>query len=216
MPDVRATWSTSRISATVYDFGVEREWLARPAGALVWGTDTRLLFESIRAIGDLPAGAALLDVPCGGGLALRGVRPDQDLRYVAADISSFMLDRTRRQAARLGRTVELTEADVERLPFADEEFDLCVSFNGLHCLPDPALAVREIARCLKPGGRFVGDTIVLRAGLRQDLAISAFRRMGLFGPGGTAVALEHWLTDAGLRVDRLERSGAVAHFAATR
>ncbi len=216
MPDVRATWSTSRIHATVYDFGVEREWLARPAGALLWGTDTRLLFESIRAIGDLPAGAALLDVPCGGGVALRGVRRDQDIRYVAADISPFMLDRTRRQAARLGRTVELTEADVERLPFADEEFDLCVSFNGLHCLPDPALAVREIARCLKPGGRFVGDTIVLRAGLRQDLAISAFRRMGLFGPGGTAVALEHWLTDAGLRVDRLDRSGAVAHFTATR
>jgi SAM-dependent methyltransferase len=213
---MRSNWSTSRVSAAVYDFGVEREWLARPAGALLWGTDTRLLFESIRAVGDLPAGAAVLDVPCGGGLALRGVRPDQDVRYVAADISPVMLDRTRRQATRLGRDIEVTAADVERLPFADDEFDLCVSFNGLHCVPDPARAVREIARCLKPGGRFVGDTIVLRAGLRQDLAISAFRRAGLFGPGGTAVALECWLTDAGLRVERLERSGAVVHFAATR
>lgn len=55
-----------------------------------------------------------------------------------------------------------------------------------------------------------------RAGLRQDLAIGAFRQVGLFGRGGTAVALEHWLADAGLRVDRLTRSGAVVHFAATR
>jgi SAM-dependent methyltransferase len=211
-----SSWTTSKLSAAVYDFGVQRSWLARPVGALLWGTDTRLLYESISAIGELPPGAAVLDVPCGGGLALRGVRPDQELRYVAADISPAMLERTRRHAARLGRVTEAMAADIERLPFADNEFDLCVCFNGLHCLPDPARAVRELARCLKPGGRLVGDTIVLRAGARQDLAITALRRFGLFGPGGTAVAVEHWLTDAGLRVDRLDRSGAVAHFAATR
>jgi SAM-dependent methyltransferase len=211
-----AKWAASRLSSAVYDFGVEREWLARPVGALLWGTDTRLLYESIRAIGDLPAGAAVLDVPCGGGVALRGMRQGQDIRYMAADISIAMLERTRRQAARLGRRIAATEADIERLPFPDNEFDLCVTYNGLHCLPDPARAVRELARCLKPGGRLVGDTIVLRAGMRQDLAITAFRRAGLFGPGGTSVAVERWLTDAGLRVDRLERSGAVVHFAATR
>jgi hypothetical protein len=76
--------------------------------------------------------------------------------------------------------------------------------------------VRELARCLKPGGQLLGDTIVRHAGLRQDLAIGAFRRVGLFGQGGTVVALERWLADAGLRVDRLTLSGAVAHFAATR
>jgi SAM-dependent methyltransferase len=144
------------------------------------------------------------------------MRQGQDIRYMAADISIAMLERTRRQAARLGRRIAATEADIERLPFPDNEFDLCVTYNGLHCLPDPARAVRELARCLKPGGRLVGDTIVLRAGMRQDLAITAFRRAGLFGPGGTSVAVERWLTDAGLRVDRLERSGAVVHFAATR
>lgn len=200
----------------VYDFGVEREWLARPAGALLWGTDTRLMYDAIRSIGALPTGAAVLDVPCGGGLALRGVRPGQDLRYVAADISPVMLARTRGQAARRGCVVEVTAADITRLPFGDGEFDLCVCFNGLHCLPDPAAAVREIARCLRPGGLLLGDTVVRGAGFRQDLAVAALRRFGLFGPGGTVAEVEHWLTDAGLRVDRLTRSGAVAHFAATR
>ncbi len=218
MPDTRATWaerSLGRIGGAAYDFGVEREWLARPAGRLLWGTDVGLLYETIASLGALPDGASILDVPCGGGLALRGLRPG--LRYVAADISPSMLDRTRRQAASRGLSdVEVVEADIERLPFADHEFDVCVTFNGLHCLPDPAAAVRELARCLKPGGKLLGDTIVLRAGLRQDLAIGAFRRVGLFGQGGTAGALERWLADAGLRVDRLTLSGAVAYFAATR
>ena len=209
-------WAGSRLSARVYDFGVEREWLARPAGALLWGTDTRLMYETIRTIGAMPPGSAVLDVPCGGGLALRGMRPGQDLRYVAADISPVMLSRTSAQATRLRRTITATAADITALPFADNRFDLCVCFNGLHCLPDPGAAVREIARCLKDGARFVGDTIVRGTGIRQDLAIQAFHRVGLFGPPRTVDDLERWLSDAGMRVDRLELSGAVAHFAATR
>ncbi|HEX6358239.1 class I SAM-dependent methyltransferase [Actinophytocola sp.] len=209
-------WATGRLHAVVYDYGVERAWLARPVGALLWGTDTRELFATIRTLGALPPGTAVLDVPCGGGLALRGLRRDQDVRYVAADISPTMLDRTRQQARRLGLDVELVEADITRLPFADNEFDLCVSFNGLHCLPDPALAVRELARCLRPGGRLVGDTLVRQAGWRQDLALTVFRRSGLFGPGGTAADVEQWLAGAGLHVDHIERSGAVTRFAATR
>ena len=59
-------WAGSRLSAVVYDFGGEREWLARPAGALLWGTDTRLMYETIRTIGAMPPGPAVLDVPCGG------------------------------------------------------------------------------------------------------------------------------------------------------
>ena len=183
----------------------------------MWGTDTRLLFDSIRTVGDLPDGSAVLDIPCGGGLAFRGLREGQQVHYVAADISPDMLVRARRRASAMGREgVEFAEADIERMPFSDGEFDLCLCFNGLHCLPDPAAAVREIARCLAPGGRLIGDTVVRGAGLRQDMIIGAFRRAGLFGPGGTADDLHHWLTDARLRVDRLQPSGALAHFTATR
>lgn len=220
MADVRSAWSrwlVGRLGGAVYDFGVEREWLARPAGMALWGTDTRLLFDAIRTVGDLPDGSAVLDIPCGGGLALRGLRQGQRVRYVAADISPDMLERARRRASALGRDdIEFTLADIERMPFGDNEFDLCLCFNGLHCLPDPAAAVREIARCLAPGGRLVGDAVVRHAGRRQNMLIGAFRRGGAFGPGGTADELHDWLTDAGLRPDHVRRSGAVVHFAATR
>lgn len=209
------TSPAGRVLGAVYDFGVQREWLARASGRALWGTDTRHLYDSVRALGDLPAGSSVLDVPCGGGLALRGLRRGQHVRYVAADISSAMLGRARRRAADLGLSgIELVLADIVRLPFADGEFDRCVCFNGLHCLPDPAGAVRELARCLAPGGSLVGDMIVSRAGARQDAALALSRRAGLFGPGGTAADVRHWLEAAGLRVDRLERSGAVVHFAA--
>ena len=219
MPEQRSIWSggaVGRVGGGAYDFAVEHEWLARPAGLALWGTDTRMLYDSIRTIGELPDGSAVLDVPCGGGVALRGLRPGQSLRYVAADISTDMLDRARARAAALGRDdIEFVEADIERMPFEDNEFDLCLSFNGLHCLPDPPAAVREIARCVKPGGRLVGDSVVRGAGWRQDLAIGFFRRAGVFGVGGTVDDLHGWLTDAGLKVDRLERSGGLAHFTAT-
>jgi SAM-dependent methyltransferase len=220
MADLRANWSTrtiGRLGGGVYDFAVEREWLARPAGLALWGTDTRLLFNTIRTIGELPDGSAVLDIPCGGGLALRGLRSGQQVRYVAADISPDMLSRARRQARAIDRDdIEFAETDIEHMPFADGEFDLCVSFNGLHCLPDPAAAIREITRCLAMEGRLVGDAVVRGAGVRQDLLITAFRHAGLFGTGGSVDDLRRWLTAAGLRVDRLQCSGAIAHFAATR
>jgi SAM-dependent methyltransferase len=218
MPEQRSIWGGRVIGRLggAYDFAVEREWLARPAGLALWGTDTQLLYDSIRMIGELPDRSAVLDVPCGGGVALRGLRPGQDVRYVAADISTDMLARARTRAATLGRNeIEFVEADIERMPFDDNEFDLCVSFNGLHCLPNPPAAVREIARCLKPGGRLVGDSLVRGAGLRQDLALRAGRRAGVFGVGGTVDQLRGWLTDAKLTVDRLQLSGAIAHFTAT-
>jgi SAM-dependent methyltransferase len=206
----------ARLGGAGYDFFVEREWLARPAGLALWGTDIRLLFDSIRMVGDLPDDSAVLDIPCGGGLALRGLRRGQRVHYVAADISPDMLARARRRASAMGRgDVQFAKADIERMPFGDNEFDLCLSFNSLHCLPDPAGAIREITRCLAPDGRLVGSAVVRGAGLRRDMAIGALQRSGFFGPGGTADDLRDWLTDAGLRVDRLQRSGAVVHFAAT-
>lgn len=217
----RSQWGqgsvADRVGTAAYDFAVEREWLARPFGWAMWGTDTRKLYDSLRVLGELADDTAVLDIPCGGGVALRGLRFGQQLRYVAADISAEMLARARREAAGRGLAgIEFAEADMARMPFADGEFDVCVSFNGLHCLPDAAAAVGEVARCLKPGGRFVGDTVVRDAGWRHEAIIAAFQRAGIFGPGGTVDDLRGWLTGAGLDVESLQRSGAIVHFAARR
>src|SRR5205823_2073809 len=128
---------------------------------LLWGTEGRPLYAAVDAIEKLPPGAAVLDVPCGGGWAFRALRPERGLRYVGVDVSPGMLRRARARAdrRRLGQ-IELVEADIERMPFEDAGFDLCVCLNGLHCVDDPPAAVREIARCLSPVGRLVGHVVV--------------------------------------------------------
>jgi ubiquinone/menaquinone biosynthesis C-methylase UbiE len=215
--DVSANWRRDHPWAAVYDFFVERDYLARPIGWFVFGTDTALLYEALSSIDAVPEGGTILDVPCGGGVALRGLRPDHPVRYVAADIAPTMLARTAAVATERGlEQVETQVADVEQLPFDDGEFDLCLSFAGLHCFPRPDLAVADIARCLRPGGRFVGSLFTTDAGLRYLPHMLAGRAMGMMGPSGSLDDLERWLADAGLTLTDLQRSGAIAYFDAER
>jgi SAM-dependent methyltransferase len=217
MSGVSANWRRGHPWAAVYDFFVEREALSRPAARLLFGTDTRLLYDGVRAIETVPAGGAILDIPCGGGVALRGLRPGHDVRYVAADIAPAMLERTAEAARRRGLgQVETTSADVEDLQFADGEFDLCLSFAGLHCFPHPDVATREIGRVLKPGGRFVGSVFLTDGGARYRPLVVAGRAGGVMGPSGSFRDLERWLGDAGLGDAEIQRSGAIAYFEATR
>ena len=66
-----------------------------------------------------------------------------------------MARRLRRKAYELGRDVEVVEAPAESLPFADDAFDTAVATLVLCTVSDPAKALREIARVLRPGGRLI-------------------------------------------------------------
>jgi SAM-dependent methyltransferase len=218
MANPSAAWAAGHPWSAVYDFFVERESLARVAGRLAFGTDTGLLYDAIDSIGELQAGSSVLDIPTGGGVALRGIRPGQGIHYVAADISPDMLDRARRVASERGveDQVEFETADVERLPFGVGEFDLVISFAGLHCFPRPRVAVLEIARVLRGGGDFAGSVFLTGTSIRYVPAIVAGRAAGVMGPSGSRADLEGWLRDAGLRNVRIEVSGAIAYFRATK
>jgi SAM-dependent methyltransferase len=214
---VSANWRRGHPWAAVYDFFVERESLSRPAGKLLFGTDTGLLYDEMRAIDDVPDGGSVLDIPCGGGVALRALRPEHEIRYVAADIAPAMLERTEHVAGERGlHQVETRIADAEDMPFADGEFDLCMSFAGLHCFPHPARATREIGRVIKPGGRFVGSVFLTDGGLRYEPMVVFGRVAGVMGPSGGMDDLERWLDNAGFADAQIDRSGAIAYFDAIR
>lgn len=150
-----------------YDFYIERPWLMRAVGRAVWGIDSSSLYESMEPIGRAPAGATIVDVPCGGGVAFRALSPAQDVRYLAVDLSAKMLKRAERRArAQSLKQIELLLADMTELPFADGEVDLFLSYSGLHMVPNPREAVAEMARCLKPGGQLIGTTFFSDASRR--------------------------------------------------
>ena len=76
-------------------------------------------------------------------------------RGTITDISAGMVDQAVRNGRNLGLDVVGNVADVESLPFDDEQFDLVVGHAFLHHIPDVDLALREIMRVLRPEGRFV-------------------------------------------------------------
>ncbi|MEO5652062.1 MAG: class I SAM-dependent methyltransferase [Marmoricola sp.] len=207
-------WSDDPLWAGVYDWTVEHP----QAGGLAWrvgiGSDLRRLYSAAAEIGRAPAGSSVLDVPCGGGVALRGLRPGQGVRYVAADISQSMLDKTMAsaRARHVVAQVEPVLADVERLPFEAGEFDLVVSFTGLHCFPDPHLAMSEMGRVLHAGGVLSGSALLNDTGLRYLPMRAVGRFAGLLGPGATSGQVQDWLIEAGFVEVSVELSGAMAYF----
>lgn len=125
--------------------------------------------EQLDALGPFDAG---LDLCCGTGAAMMVIRRHCRHRVVGIDFSRGMLDEARRLTAPLTlpsplprgegpeASLEFVLGDVLSLPFA-AEFDLAVCFGAFgHILPqDEPRFVAEIARVLRPGGRFVFITM---------------------------------------------------------
>lgn len=211
------TWRLDHPWASVYSFGMAHRALARTAGIVAFGTDLSGMYHAIDRIRSLPAGAAVLDVPCGAGVALRGLVGAADVRYLAVDISPTMLARTRRTArgvgpAVAGRVVTI-EGDVAALPLADASVVLTLSLTGLHCFPEPRAAIGELCRVTSE--RIELTWLRSDAGLRYRPIVLAGRAGGLVGRSATADEVGAWLADGGFDAE-IRVEGAFGYASATR
>jgi SAM-dependent methyltransferase len=197
---------------SAYSAYMERPWLSRRIGRLVWGGNTGAYYESMGAIGEVTPGGTIVDCPCGAGPAFRALGPGAEVRYVAADLSPSMLRRARERAAARGlEGIEFVEADATDLPLETGSADLFLSYWGMHCFEDPRGAIAEIGRVLKPGGRLVGAAILNEpGGLRQRFLIRP-HAPGL-GRMCDERELRDWLAEAGLAIAGIGRSGPFAFF----
>jgi ubiquinone/menaquinone biosynthesis C-methylase UbiE len=196
----------------VYDYYIERPRLARLVLGAMWGVDPRPFYRSLRHVAELPDDATILDVPCGGGVALRGLRPGQRVRWLAVDIEPAMLARMKRRAASHPRAdVRLIEGDMYGLELPDGTADLCLSYGGLHCVARPQRALAEMARCLRSGGRLLGSTFLAHGSRRQRLLL----RNEDFGSTGSADDVRDWLRAEFTDIS-LDREDGLVMFGATR
>lgn len=100
-------------------------------------------------------GQSILEVGCGSAPCARWLKANGALP-VAFDLSGGMLAHARRANAATGIDVPLIQASADQLPFADNAFDLaCSAFGAIPFVADSEAVLREVARVLKPGGRFV-------------------------------------------------------------
>jgi SAM-dependent methyltransferase len=109
--------------------------------------------DEVRALGDV-RGLAALELGCGAAqFGIRVARMGADV--TGLDFSANQLRHAVVNIAATGTHLALVRASAEELPFADATFDLVFCDHGATSFTDPTATVPEVARVLRPGGRFV-------------------------------------------------------------
>lgn len=176
-----------------------------------------------------PTDRRLLDIGCGtGNFALRALEAFPNLHVVGLDLSGGMLAQA---APRCDDRFHVIQADSERLPLADDLFDVVTCCHSFHHYPQQGRVVEEMYRVLRPGGRLIivdGDRdriwghvvydgiVVWAEGAVKHLSCAAFRDLyQQHGFGGIQQDRRRGLLPVLLTVGRaVKSSGAVMSEAA--
>ena len=114
------------------------------------GTDLALLPEWLQ----LQPDAIALDIATGGGHAAKALAPHV-AQVFATDLTYNMLETAKRHLEQHASNIFYVTADAESLPFLDNTFDSVTCRIAPHHFPHPETFVKEVARVLKPGGKFL-------------------------------------------------------------
>jgi ubiquinone/menaquinone biosynthesis C-methylase UbiE/DNA-binding transcriptional ArsR family regulator len=142
------------------------------------------LFEPSWIVGDLGCGTGHISAALAPSVA----------RVIAIDESGPMLAAARERLAGTDN-VELREGHVELLPLEDGSLDVAILFLVAHFITDPARAMQEVRRVLKPGGRLL--IVDLLPHDREDLAAQ-----GHIWQGFSEEQITSWLSSAGFTHSR--------------
>jgi len=128
--------------------------LAAESYEALWQAQLAVVQTELLTCAALAPGEQVLDVACGTGLvtsaASEAVGPAG--RVVGVDLSGQMVDAAQERGL---ANVDFVRMDAEELALPDARFDVVLCALGLMYMPDPARAVREMRRVLRPGGRAV-------------------------------------------------------------
>jgi ubiquinone/menaquinone biosynthesis C-methylase UbiE len=118
----------------------------------------RIVLDMVNELA-LPAGASVLDVGCGAGVAATHLA-ERGYKVTAVDPVAEMLEATRTRALKRGVDDKLKTqtGDANSLPFEDNAFMVVIAMGVLPWLPSIDRPLNEMARVLKPGGRLIVTT----------------------------------------------------------
>jgi ubiquinone/menaquinone biosynthesis C-methylase UbiE len=208
-----------RLQRRVQRYGWDK---AAPVYASAWQQQLAPAQARLLAVAAARPGERVLDVACGTGLVTLplGTQVGAAGRVVATDLSERMVEATRRNAAAAGLAhVRAEHMGAEALTLEDSAFDLAVCSLGLMYVPEPGVALREIRRTLRAGGRvavlvwgrrplcgWAEIFPIVDARVRSEVC-PLFFRLGADG------MLERELRDAGFEELHLERLAYRLRFA---
>jgi ubiquinone/menaquinone biosynthesis C-methylase UbiE len=169
------------------------DW-STPVPELFWEVYDRWISPSVvqalqvdlheRLLGELRAGARVLDVGSGGGQhAVRAAQDRPDLQVEGIDVSTTMVRRAKALAQRAGVAdkVKFQLGDARALPFPDDSFDAVWCAGPIKQIAEKSRALRECYRVLAPGGRLL--IMDVNRGCSDDDVIAFTERTPLPLPG---------------------------------
>ena len=145
----------ARLQRRVQRYGWDR---AADAYARHWHRPLAGLHAEMLGLARLGRGESVLDLACGTGVvaigAAQAVGPAGTV--VGVDIAGAMVAAAAQRAQALGLAqARFARMDAEQLTLPDARFDAALCALGLMYMPEPAAALRELRRVLRPGGRAV-------------------------------------------------------------
>jgi SAM-dependent methyltransferase len=164
-----------------------------------------MVFDRIK----VSVGDRVLDVGCGNGRPAARLAGSTRAEVVGITNSEHHLRQARARAKPAAGQVSFEFADAMEMPFHDETFDAAMAIESITLMPDPAAAIREIARVLRPGGRIGIASIVLTGTVQgRDFEFIERVRDVLTRPHfETPDGYRKMLKAAGLRLESLDDIG---------
>lgn len=143
-----------RVPGVLASRAAEQNWADTVAGDMERHYSPGRTWEALaRSALPLMETGDVLDIASGDGVLAELIAPHAR-RYVCLDASSKVVLAASERLRRLGN-VEVHEGNMHALPFDDAHFDLVVLMHALTYADEPAKAVAEAARVLRPGGRLL-------------------------------------------------------------
>jgi ubiquinone/menaquinone biosynthesis C-methylase UbiE len=166
----------------------------------------RPAFSQLRKALLQPASGEVLEIGFGTGLNLRHY-PTTITRLSIVDPATLLPAKVARRMAAAPYPIQTTHVTAENLPFPDQQFETVVSTWTLCTIPNPVLALHEVGRVLKPGGRF----LFLEHGRSDDRTIAAWQDrlnpiQNVMGCGcHLNRQIDRLITQSGLTIAHLDR-----------
>ncbi|MDQ3645073.1 MAG: arsenite methyltransferase [Actinomycetota bacterium] len=169
------------------------------------------------AVADLREGETVLDLGSGAGadVLISARRVGRTGRAIGLDMTDEMLGLARQNAADAGaENVEFVKGFLEEIPLPDASVDAVISNCVINLSSDKRKVLEEVARVLKPGGRFAVSDVVADADMDEDTKADMREWTGCIAGALTRAEFEGALTGAGLGEIEIRETHRVHEYAA--
>lgn len=153
------------------------------------------------AVADLHEGETVLDLGSGAGadVLISAKRVGPTGKAIGLDMTDEMLDLARANAAQAGATnVEFLRGEIEAIPLADDSVDVVISNCVINLSGDKPRVLREVARVLRPGGRFAVSDVIADEDMDDATRADIAQWTACIAGALTRSEFERTLTAAGL------------------